>query len=215
VFVITADQIGSRNGPDLAGEARDLIENRYGRSLSLPADRTAGDEIQMLTEDAATTLAIVLGLTREKVWSVGVGSGSVRTPLPEATREATGSAFYAAREAVERAKKKNPTRFALRTGAQAEEEITRGIWPTAQDAEALIDLLLATRTRRSEAGWELYDLLESGLTQQEAAARLGITPPSASSRARAADLKIERLSIGALTRLLGTLDEQTTTNGTD
>jgi predicted XRE-type DNA-binding protein len=215
VFVITADQIGSRNGPDLAGEARDLIENRYGRSLSLPADRTAGDEIQMLTEDAATTLAIVLGLTREKVWSVGVGCGSVRMPLPEATREATGSAFYAAREAVERAKKKNPTRFALRTGAQAEEEITPGIWPTAQDAEALIDLLLATRTRRSEAGWELYDLLESGLTQQEAAARLGITPPSASSRARAADLKIERLSIGALTRLLGTLDEQTTTNGTD
>ncbi len=215
MFVITADQIGSRNGPDLAGEARDLIENRYGRSLSLPADRTAGDEIQMLTEDAATTLAIVLGLTREKVWSVGVGCGSVRMPLPEATREATGSAFYAAREAVERAKKKNPTRFALRTGAQAEEEITPGIWPTAQDAEALIDLLLATRTRRSEAGWELYDLLESGLTQQEAAARLGITPPSASSRARAADLKIERLSIGALTRLLGTLDEQTTTNGTD
>ena len=48
----------------------------------LPADRTAGDEIQAATEDARTALAIVLHLTRDGNWSVGLGIGDVRTPCP-------------------------------------------------------------------------------------------------------------------------------------
>jgi DNA-directed RNA polymerase specialized sigma24 family protein len=242
VFVITADQVGSRTARDLAGAARDRIEDLHGARLALPADRTAGDEIQALTEDSETALTIVLDLTRRGEWSVGVGCGAVRLPLPEATREATGDAFYAARDAVDRAKKK-PTRFALRAPAhpgdtktappdRADAPAAPGhapddrsaehpavqldpAWPTASDAEALIDLLLAIRARRSPAGWELYDLLEAGLTQQDAADRLGITAASVSSRARAADLRIERSSIGALVRLLAALDTEATRNGTD
>lgn len=210
MFVITADQVGSRTALDLAGTARDRIDDLHRTRLALPADRTAGDEIQALTEDSETALTIALDLTRRREWSVGVGCGAVRLPLPEATREATGDAFYAARDAVDRAKRK-PTRFALQAPARPGDPA----WPTASDAETLIDLLLTIRSRRSDAGWELYDLLEAGLTQQDAADRLGITPASVSSRARAADLRIERSSIGALVRLLAALDIEATRNGTD
>src|SRR5690606_2877260 len=109
-------------------------------------------------------------------WSVGVGVGSVRQPLPADTREATGEAFYAARDAVTRAKKQ-PTRFAL-TSSVTDDDTSRAI--RGADVEALITLLLSLRERRTDGGWELFDLLSTGLTQSESAEKLGITPGAAS-----------------------------------
>jgi predicted XRE-type DNA-binding protein len=218
MFVITADQVGSRDHADIAGPARDRLNRDYGEHLVLPADRTAGDEIQVLTDHAATVLSIILELTRSHEWSVGLGCGTIRHPLPSATREASGDAFFAARDAIDRAKKQH-TRFAVEThrgvgvgasdGANVEDD--RGTpWPAAADAEALINLLLGIRGARSAAGWEVYDLTSTGITQNEAASRLGITAPSVSSRAKAAGLKIERASIESLTRLLQNLDRTST-----
>jgi len=218
MFVITADQVGSRDHADIASSARDRLNRDYGEHLVLPADRTAGDEIQVLTDHAATVLSIVLELTRSHEWSVGLGCGTIRHPLPAATREASGDAFFAARDAIDRAKKQH-TRFAVEThrgvgvgaNVRASVEDDRGTpWPTAADAEALINLLLEIREARSEAGWEVYDLTATGITQNEAATRLGITAPSVSSRAKAAGLKIERASIESLTRLLQNLDRTST-----
>jgi hypothetical protein len=48
------------------------------------------------------------------------------------------------------------------------------------------------------------------MAQNEAAARLGITPPSVSSRARAAGIRVELASIRPLTRLLENLDRAST-----
>ena len=222
MFVVTADQVGSRDHADIAGPARDRLNRDYGEHLVLPADRTAGDEIQVLTDHAATVLSIILELTRSHEWSVGLGCGTIRHPLPAATREASGDAFFAARDAIDRAKKQH-TRFAVEThrgvgvgasdrasdGANVEDD--RGTpWPAAADAEALINLLLEIREARSAAGWEVYDLTSTGITQNEAATRLGITAPSVSSRAKAAGLKIERASIESLTRLLQNLDRTST-----
>jgi hypothetical protein len=212
MFVITADQIASRTHADLAGSELVSINTEHRAQLALPADRTAGDEIQMLTADPATTLTLVLELTRTRQWSVGIGVGAVRLPLPSETRAASGDAFFAARDAVTRAKK-SPTRFAVEAGDAADvADATRNdaVWPSAADAESLINLLLELRERRSAAGWELFDLLQHGMTQNEAAGRLGITPPSASSRARAAALKAEAASISSLTRLLENLDRTRT-----
>lgn len=199
MYVVIADQVASRTGPDLAGEARDRLAAAHGERLVLPPDRTAGDEVQAITADAGTAFAMALELTRGEDWSVGVGVGPVRMPLPRNTREATGPAFFAARDAVVRAKSRQ-TRFALqRQRAAAATSATT-------DAEPLIDLLLVLRQRRSAAGWELYDLLATGISQRQAAARLGISAPSVSDRARAASLRAEADAVPALVRLMEQLD---------
>ncbi|GAB3386448.1 hypothetical protein GCM10027568_04720 [Humibacter soli] len=198
MFVITADQVDSRSRPDIVEPTRRRLDETFADRLALAVDRNAGDELQAMTDDADAALAMVLDLSRTGEWSVGVGCGEVRHPLPDTVRAATGPAFYAAREAVDAAKKRQ-TRFALRSGADA-----RAV--QASDLEAIVDLLLALREKRSAAGWELYDLMAGGMTQRDAAARLGVSEPAVSSRARAAGIHPEAAAVPAITRLLHDLD---------
>ena len=193
MIVITADQVGSRVSADLVSGVLDWANGPEGPGLLLPADRTAGDELQLLPADARAALRIVLHLTRTGRWSVGCGIGSA-DPLGATVRETAGAAFVYAREAVERAKKR-PRRFALENGTEH-----------GRAVDALVDLLLVVRARRSREGWELHDLLETGLTQAEAAERLGITPQAASKRARAADLRADTAASAALVTLIADLD---------
>ncbi|MHA6694800.1 DNA-binding protein [Homoserinimonas sp. A520] len=205
MFVISADQKSSRTTKDLVGHWREVLNDDYSETLTLPADRNAGDEIQVLTDDAATVLQIALRLARSGNWSVGIGVGAVRRPLPAETREASGPAFNAARDAVSEAKKR-PTRFAVRADAAGE---TADAWPNSRDVQSVIDLLLEVRKKRSQQGWELHDTLETTSTQAEAARVLGITPAAASARASAAALKIERQALPTIVRLLHNLDRVT------
>ncbi|MFZ2964817.1 MAG: DNA-binding protein [Rhodoglobus sp.] len=201
MFIITADQVDSRHLDDLAGPTIDVLNQRYGNRLALPVDRNAGDEIQALVSDAGTALAIIADLTRTGEWSVGCGIGRVRTPLPGNTREASGPGFVAARGAVERAKK-TQLRFALVGESQ-----------DAAAAEALIELLLLVRSRRTPEGWELFDLVASGSTQAAAAKALGISPQAASQRARAAGIRTELAAIPALADALSRVDVTDEQNG--
>lgn len=196
MFVVTVDQVDSRAHEDLVAPTVRDVSTKHAASLLLPPERTAGDEFQVAADDAEVVLDIVLELTRTGSWSVGVGVGGVRHPLPASTREATGDAYYAARTAVDRAKKA-PTRFALET--VTDEGDTADL---ARDCEALIDLLLALRERRTDGGWEIADLLASGMSQKQAAEALGITASAASLRIRAAGIRLEDRSIVALRRLL-------------
>jgi hypothetical protein len=204
VIVLTADQVASRENADIVGAMVDRLNTEFAGSLILPADRTAGDELQLLPADGATALAAVLLMSRQGAWSIGCGIGRAKRPLGVGVRESSGDAFVAARAAVERAKKR-PTRFALEAEPASE---------AASDAEALVDLLLVLRGRRSAEGWELHDLLRDGATQAQAAATLGITPQAASKRARAAELRTEQAATGALGRLLDTLDTARQEEGT-
>ncbi|MCX7521343.1 DNA-binding protein [Microbacterium sp. STN6] len=206
MFVVTADQVNSRNRPDAVAPTLSMLNDEFGSQLALPADRNAGDELQAVSGDAASALSIVLSLTRTDEWSVGLGCGPVRTPLPENARAASGPAFFAARDAVVRAKRAQ-TRVAL--AAQSESGDDHSVSALAQETEALLNLLLALRSRRSDAGWELYDLMVTGMPQNEAARRLGISAPAANARARVAGLKIEAAAIPALTRLLADVDRAT------
>lgn len=196
MIVITADQVDSRSTPDAAAGTLEQLNSDPSIHLLLPADRTAGDEIQMLAASGPDALAIILRLTRSRRWSVGCGIGAVREPLPASVRASSGDAFVAARAAVDRSKKR-PTRFALES---APDQVP------GTDAEAILDLLLVIRDRRSDEGWELYDLLQAGLTQADAAARLGITPQAASKRARAAELRAEEAVLDPLARLITRAD---------
>ena len=193
MFVVTADQRDSRISDDLVPAGLDAVSTLAGPRLALAPERTAGDEIQVALADAAATLQIVLHLTRLGTWSVGVGVGSVEEPLPANVRAARGTAFLNARDAVERAKRA-PTRVAVAGGQEG------------ADAEALLRLLIELRDRRSAEGWEIHDLLADGLTQREAAARLGITEGAVSLRARNAALRAEEAAIPALERVMAGAD---------
>ena len=124
MFVITADQIDSRNDRDRAGEMIAQLTADLGQAFSLPADQTSGDEIQILMPTARAAVTTILALHRSGFWSIGLGVGSVRLPLPVATRQATGGAFIAARTAVTRAKKTD-ARFALNVQASVPEPVSR------------------------------------------------------------------------------------------
>jgi hypothetical protein len=198
VFAITADQVGSRSAADLADAQLAALTELTAGHLVLPADRTAGDEIQAATEDARTALAMVLHLTRDGNWSVGLGIGDVRLPLPESTRAISGSAFILARDAV-MAAKKSPTRFAL--------AIDDGRLPDAELLQPLIDLLLHLRARRTPEGWQVADRLVAGTTQAKLAAELGVTPQAISLRVQNAQLHTENAAVAALTELLAAAGE--------
>ena len=217
MFVITADQIDSRHDRDRASEMIAALVHRHAEAFTLPPDQTSGDEIQLLVGTAADAFAIVLDLNRTGFWSVGVGIGPVRTPLPATTRQATGDAFIAARTAVTRAKRAE-ARFALATQPSPElpapsaGETARTDHPqdgsTAAEVEALVTMLLLLRQRRSTEGWEAVDLLESGQAQTDIARTLGISTAAVSQRVKSAQWKVERAAHPALVRLLQNLDRR-------
>jgi hypothetical protein len=163
----------------------------------LPIERSAGDEIQLVTASPASAIDMVLHLTRTARWSAGLGVGEVS--LAANARESTGPAFVAARRAVDRAKKR-PTHFALESEPDA---------PLATHLESLVDLLLLLRQRRTKPGWQLHDLLADGRTQLDAARALGVTPQSVSERAITAGLRAEETATVALATMLSMLDTGT------
>lgn len=195
MFVLTLDQRGSRRRADLVPAALATIAAIGGDDLAVAAERTVGDEVQTATTDAAAALRIVLALSRDQEWSIGVGCGPVDHPLPDSVRAGRGEAFIRAREAVERAKR-SPARLAVDAPDRE----------PAADAEALLRLLVDLRDRRSAQGWEAYDLLAEGLTQRRVAQRLGITEAAVSLRVRAAGIRIEESAVPALERVLARID---------
>ena len=198
MFVLTVDQVGSRSDVDRVQEVLADAARWRRRGVVLGPDRTAGDEFQLVLPDAADALACALDLNRDGRWSTGLGVGSVRRPLPATTREATGDAFSAAREAVDAAKR-TPYRLVV-AAARAPR--------SAADVTALLHLLLDVRARRSPEGWAVADLLAEGLSQAEVAERQGVTPQAISQRARAGGLRAEDAALPALQRLLAALDEE-------
>ena len=75
MFVITADQVGSRTDRDRAGEIIAGLEADFGAAFALPPDQTSGDEIQVMMTDAQAALGVILALHRTGYWSVGLGVG--------------------------------------------------------------------------------------------------------------------------------------------
>ncbi len=195
--MLTVDQVGSRSDVDRVAP---LLEegSLLRRGALLGPDRTAGDEFQLVHGDAGRALTTALALTRDGRWSVGLGVGDVRVPLPRTTREATGDAFTAARTAVDAAKR-TPFRLVV---AAVDAPVAAG------DVTALLHLLLEVRLRRSPEGWAVADLLAEGLSQTEVAERQGVTPQAISQRARTAGLRTEDAALPALVRRLEALDRE-------
>ncbi|MBF4463609.1 MULTISPECIES: helix-turn-helix domain-containing protein [unclassified Rathayibacter] len=199
MFVITADQRDSRHDDDRVETAIARLLETTLEGFVLPPERTAGDEFQLVLDRADAVVSVVLALHRSTHWSIGLGIGAVERPLPPTTRAARGEAYFAARRAVEAAKGR-PSRFSLDPDSPV------GAFPAAADIQALADPLLHLRDARTEAGWQIVDLLESGLSQKEAAEHLDVSPQAVSLRVRAASARVDAPARDALARLLSVLD---------
>ncbi len=176
MFVLTVDQRGSRRRADRVPELLDALAGAATLRAVLGAERTVGDEAQLVVPDAAAVVEAV-GLTvRLGGWTVGVGAGEVEQPLPDSTRTARGPAFTAAREAVERAKHE-PARLAVAGGSDPY---------AAHRAETALWLVLAVEGRRTGRGWQVVDAVRAAGSQAAAAAALGVSAQAVSQVLRAA-----------------------------
>lgn len=184
MFVMTMDQRASSGGPDRVTALVDGLNGPSpgegpGRGILRPFQRTAGDEVQGVVERADTVVGIALSAARSGHWSVGLGVGPVRHPLPAETRAGAGPAFEHARRAVERAKH-SPGHLAVSGPESAGDhgaELLEAI-------EASLQLLAELEFRRSPEGQEAGRRMDAGGTQREAAEELGVSQQAISSRLR-------------------------------
>ena len=188
-FVLTVDQRGSRRTGD---RVEAVLEGLAGVETVLPFERTAGDEFQGVIDDPGIAVDVALDLVRAGGWSIGIGAGSVRTPLPRSTRAAAGPAFLLARRAVDAAKQRALAGLAVRGASPVE----------AGDAQAVLASLAVLVERRSDQAWEAIALVESGRTQAEAAAALGISRQAVGQRLAAGLWDLERELRPTAARLL-------------
>ncbi|ACQ80284.1 conserved hypothetical protein [Beutenbergia cavernae DSM 12333] len=206
MFVVTADQRGSRRGTDLVEEAlAELAALVPEPTVLRPFARTAGDELQGVLADAEATVTVALHLQRRATWSVGIGVGA--GTLGADTRSSTGDAFFRARDAVERAKGRTvPVPLALAAGDAGAAVGTETV--PAPEVEALLHLLAALVRDRSDATWRVLDrLAEPGATGKDAAAALAITPQAVSAHRRDALWDTEQVARRAVATLLGALPD--------
>ncbi len=175
IAVMTIDQRGSRRDVDRVDELLGELSRGVDTGVVLPFERTIGDEVQGVLDDPALVIELTLRCSRTRHWSVGIGLGTIRTPLPDSTRMASGAAFEHARDAVNRAK------------SAIEAIAVEGPEPLSSAyAEAVMSTLAAVVRRRSAAGWEAVDLIAEGHTQSEVALRLGVSKQAVSQRLHAA-----------------------------
>lgn len=196
MLVMTIDQRSSRHGDDLVdGLLLGLHAGERPAKLARPFERTAGDEVQGAVADLDHAVGLALELVRADVWSIGVGLGPVREPLPPSVRSGSGAAFENARAAVQRAK--SSARHLSVVGPDDE---------AAADAEALLSLLAAVVQRRTPEGWEVVELLADGHTQRQIARRLAISSQAVSQRVRVSMWAEESRARPLAARLLGRAD---------
>jgi phosphopantetheine adenylyltransferase len=198
MFVLTVDQQGSQSGPDRVPALTRALEPCH---LRLAPERTAGDEIQMLAEDADEALAAFLVILEEGGWSIGVGIGPGERPLPTSVRAGRGEAFVRAREAVEAARRTGSVPVCVRVADPRQQE-------QADELEALLRVIGWFVRERKPGQWRVVRTLreDPGLSQQEVASRLGVTQQTV-SRALATSGWREQAGLHPLARrLLAILD---------
>lgn len=188
MYVLTIDQRGSTSDID---RVPDLI-SQLRRLTPKPFERSVGDELQGVVEDAAEVVEIALHALRSGQWYVGIGIGTVQLQPGGSPREGSGSGFVAARKAVELAK-----------GAAGQVPLSvvsgnmgrgREVPPAAKEgsmasanAQAVLRLIGRVVQQRTEAQWRVVDRLRELHTgegkhgsQKQVARELGITEQSVS-----------------------------------
>jgi hypothetical protein len=169
--VLLLDQKGSRRSSDLVHAWLEDLNTDSSLHFLLPVERTAGDEMQALTDRPETLTQVALRALQSSRWWLGVGIGDVATPLPGTVREGRGEAFMLARQALIAAKKKRAV--GLRVLAQ---------YGDATDFEAALRLMRVLYDRRSPRGQLIAELHLAGLSTVEIGRKLGVTQQAAAKQ---------------------------------
>lgn len=181
---MTIDQRGSTGDLDRVPDFIAQIGRLEFPGVDRPVfERSVGDELQGVVRDADAVVDIALHALREGRWYVGIGVGTVSLPASASPREGTGTAFVAARKAVELAKAAgSQVPLSVVAGTMAK-DTGRGV-PAGEgvracaNAEAVLRLLGRLVQERTAAQWRVVDALrhldaERQGTNRQAAARHG------------------------------------------
>ncbi|HSZ14473.1 MAG TPA: SatD family protein [Solirubrobacteraceae bacterium] len=171
--VLLLDQRLSREASDRVDEWAKHLNEAYLGGLKLPFVRTAGDEMQALTNDPSALVGVIMEAVEDGGWWVGVGLGNVEHPLGITTRESRGTAFWLAREALDRAKARRATRPLVLRAEEPE---------GAKDLDASLHALgfiLSRRTRRQREvamlfrdDWKVDQIATEWAVKQQAVRQL-------------------------------------------
>jgi hypothetical protein len=199
-IVAILDQRESRSSPDLVKIWQDRLNSSLGDGLLLPFARTTGDEMQALVADP-----VVLGrLARETVasgdWTLGIGIGKVEVPLPDSVRESRGSAFWAARDAIEAAKTRRRNRpIAVCSPKDVATDAQEG---AAFELERCLGALAFIVSRRTARQRELSDhYYSAGYSLEAVISEFSLSTQGARQRLNAAGVQEERELIELATAL--------------
>lgn len=187
MYVLTIDQRGSSSDrdrvPDLISALQDLTP--------APFERSVGDELQGVVEDAEQVVDAALQALRSGYWYVGIGIGSVHLAPGGSPREGSGTGFVAARKAVELAKSAaGQVPLSVVAGIMGRGDVPsqgkEGAMASA-NAQAVLRLIGRVVQQRTEAQWRVVDRLraiQNGEgrhgSQKQVAQSLGITEQSVS-----------------------------------
>ncbi|MGC2942439.1 MULTISPECIES: helix-turn-helix domain-containing protein [unclassified Brevibacterium] len=169
MFVLTIDQQDSRSNVDAVPRILDALSPI---ATVVPFARTIGDEVQGVLDDPEAVAEGVRRIGTDSGWHIGIGIGEVERPLPEATAEGRGAAFYAARQAVETAKSA-PAHLVVDADPYSEHS---GL------AEAALRLLVSTlgELRSQSRGYVGFRLDHPDATQAEIAAEFDVSQQAVS-----------------------------------
>lgn len=191
MFVLTIDQVKSRDNADRVPTLLDILSDI---PTLAPFERTVGDEVQGVPRDAAAALDALRLCIRDGHWhcGLGIGAGNYSQDVHRRSSEASGEAFYAARQAVEASKKRTPS-VAVKVPQDSALE---------SNIDALLTLKMHVVAQRSQRQWEVIDALIAANSRAEAAASLGISPSAVSQSLTASAWDVETSTDSLLLDLL-------------
>ncbi|MBG6183547.1 hypothetical protein IWX65_001509 [Arthrobacter sp. CAN_A214] len=169
-YVLTINQRDSREVGDLVP---DLLKALRHLPVTVPFQRSVGDEVQGVVPSARTAVDAALLAIRHRRWHVGIGVGTLLPPVPGRILDAQGHGLVYARRAVNRAQK---------TGERIPLAVEGPDADIAGEAEAVLRLLGHIVYTRTEAEWNVLDLLTPGARGQQKfiAQELGISTQAVS-----------------------------------
>lgn len=194
VTVLTADVIASRARGDVGPFLAERLARLEHPALLTPFTVSRGDEIQGLCRGSLTAPEIVRLLRyhcRPLSLRLGIGIGQGPVAGAASSWELSGEAFFRAREALERTKKRAGLLTAVASGDERFDAI----------AEALFGLLDAIWSRWTGEQWEAVMAYERYGTYEAAGRALGIAFQNVAKRCQAARWPAVRAAEAAARRL--------------